>query len=344
MNRSKFLWMVVALLGLGWLGIWISAWWGTVTLEFENQPLGKVLDAFQRQTKLPIITDLDRSQPTTIRVRRVAVTEALEAIQASADVRGGRLACLLAADSSGLDRIRTLLPRPPEESGLLTFEYRIPFPAMASLEELPVWSDPRSQIWEPQPGVSRDLRSLAQDAAQAAEIRIYLAGDWNPTLSRIPRGGALRRALPSLAKLATGRAELVYVLTAPRPEERRDGPEPVAPSSWSSAGEGRRRTASLPPESWIRRLEGRISGLPPAEAASARSALAEAARSYQDWDNLTPEQRREKVQALMQDPAAAERMGDRFSRGLRRMSPEQRSQRYQGYVERREQAKTGSGR
>ena len=326
---------MVALLGLGWLGMWISGWWGTVTLEFENKPLGRVLDSFTGQTKLPIFTDLDRARLVTVQVRRVTVTEALDAIQASAESRGGRLAFLLAPDAAGLARIRGFLPRPPEDSGIARLEFRIPFPAMASLEELPEWKDPRNQTWQPPANLPRQLVPAAEHAAQAAEIRILVPADWNPPLNKAVPSGKVSSAVPALAKLAGGKSEMIYLLPAPRAEGEpgREAPE----AGWG----GRGRIPSLSPDRWIERLGPRLAALPKEEAAAARSSIQETARQFQEWENLTPEQRQEKVQTMMQDPANAERMSDRFSRGMRRLSPEQRSQRYKGYVERRAQAKSG---
>jgi len=338
-NRSRLLWGSVVTLLMVWLGMWISNWWGTVTLEFENKPLGRVLDSFTRQTRLPVFTDLNRANPITIRVRRVTVTEALEAIQTSAESRGGRLAFLLAPDSAGLAQIRGLLPRPAEDSGIRTLEFRIPFPAMASLEELPEWRDPRDQVWQPNPGLPRLLQPIAENAAESAEVRILLPSDWNPPLRQAPGRGEISSALNALAKMAGGKAEMVFLLPAPRSESER-GQE----SSGGGVGgrdPGRSRAPSLPPEKWIERLGPRLAALPKEEQASLRASIQETARQFQDWESLTPEQRREKMQAMMQDPANAERMSDRFSRGMRRLSPEQRSQRYKGYVERRAQAKSG---
>ena len=339
MNRSKLLWGFVAVLAATWLGVWIYSGWGLVTLQYENQPLGRVLDSFTRQTKLPIFTDLDRSQAITIRVRRVHVTEALDAIQASTESRGGRLAFLLAPDTSGLARIRSLLPRPAEDTGVLSLEFRIPFPAMASLEDLPEWKDPRNQTWQPSPDLTRRLVPVAEHAAQAAEIRIFLPADWNPPLTKAPSGGKISSALPALAKMAGGKSEMFYLLPAPR-TDREPGREPSG-GSWSGREAGLGRPPSLPPEKWMERLGPRLAALPQEEAAASRASIEEKVRQFQEWETLTPEQRREKVQAMMQDPANAERMGERFSRGIRKLSPEQRSQRYQGYVERRAQAKSG---
>lgn len=336
-NRAKFLLGVAGTLACIGLGVWISGNWGKVTLEFENKPLGRVLDSFTRQTQLPVFTDLDRDKPVTLRIRRGTVTEALDAIQAAAESRGGRLAFLLAPDASGLARIRSLLPRPAEDTGILSLEFRIPFPAMASLEELPEWGDPRDQTWQPSPGLPPQLRPFAENAAQAAEIRILLPGDWNPSLNRIPPGGSVTSALPALAKAAGGKAEMIYLLPAPR-ANREPGPT-EASGEWGARGGGRSRAAPLPPEKWLERLEPRLAALPQEDAVAARAALSEAVQQFKEWDDLPPEQRREKVQALMQDPASAEKMSNRFTRGMRKLSPEQRAQRYQNYNSRRESIK-----
>lgn len=335
MSRSTILWVGATVLALTWLGLWISGWWGTVTLEFENKPLGRVLDSFTQQTKLPVFTNLDRTKPVTIRVRRVTVTEALDAIQASADSRGGHLAFLLAPDEAGLARIRDLLPLPGDNSGILTMEFRIPFPAMAALEEVPQWKDPRSQFWQPTPNLPRQLQAAAENAAQATELSILLPSDWNPPIGKLPVSGKVSSSVPALAKLAGGKAQMLYVLPASPVggEQGRDG-------SWGRDRD-RRRTPSLAPEMWTQRLEPRLANLPKEEATAILTSIREASRQFQEWESLTREQRQEKVQAMMQDPATAERMSDRFSRGMRKLSPEQRAQRYKGYVERRAQAKSG---
>lgn len=335
MIRTRLLWGLVVTLLMVWLGVWIFSWWGTVTLEFSNKPLGRILDSFTRQTKLPVFTDLDRAKLVTIQVRRVTVTEALDAIQASVESRGGRLAFLLAPNQAGLTRIRGFLPRPAEGSGIAKLEFRIPFPAMASLEDLPVWRDPRDQTWQPPANLPRQLGPSAEHAAQAAEIRILYPADWNPPLKKAAPSGKVSSAVPALARLAGGKSEMIYLLPAPRSEgeQGREAPE----AGWG----GRARIPSLPPDKWIERLGPRLAAMPKEEAAAARLSIQETARQFQAWESLTPEQRQEKVQAMMQDPANAERMSDRFSRGMRRLSPEQRSQRYKGYVERRAQAKSG---
>lgn len=324
-------------MALVWLGIWVASGWGTVTLEFENRPLGQVLDSFTRQTKLPVLTDLDRTRSVTIQVRRVTVTEALEAIRGCADSRGGRLAFLLAPDAAGLARIRALLPRPPEDSGILSLEFRIPFPALANLEELPEWRDPRDQTWQPSSNLPRQLVPAAENAAQAADIRILLPRDWNPPLPTLPKGGTVTSSLTALAKLAKGQVAIAYILPAPRADGSggRDSPG----GGWGNREEGFGRAPMLSPEKWTERLAPRLASLPREEQAAARTALAESAGQFKEWDTLPPEQRREKIQALMQNPASSEKMSNRFMQRMRNLTPQQRAERYQSYNERRESIK-----
>ncbi|MCX6935699.1 MAG: hypothetical protein NTZ01_05865 [Verrucomicrobia bacterium] len=98
----------------------------------------------------------------------------------------------------------------------------------------------------------------------------------------------------------------------------------------------------LPPEALLGRLESRIAALPASEQADARKTADESIKQYREWSSLTTEEERDKKrQEIMNDPARAERAGDSFARGMRRMTPEQRSQRYQRYIERRSAIKSG---
>ncbi|MCX6935698.1 MAG: hypothetical protein NTZ01_05860 [Verrucomicrobia bacterium] len=96
MNRQKILALAIGILGLVWLVIWISSWWGTVTLNYDNKPLPIILRSFTQQSGLKVITDIDPAKPVTIHVRRVPVTEALDALQSAAESRG-RLLILLSS-------------------------------------------------------------------------------------------------------------------------------------------------------------------------------------------------------------------------------------------------------
>ena len=339
MTRPKLLFSCIVLLGLTWLGIWIYDGWGTITLDYENKPLSTVLRSFTRQSNLKVVTDLDLSKPTSIHVHRVPVTEALDALQASAESRG-RLAALFAPDAPSLKNLIASLPTPPDNSGIISIEYRTPWLFRGGMDGLPVERDPRNQQWKPTPQVSTVLISSLEQAAQTTEVRIFLPQSWNPALKKAPQSGPISSSLPSLAHNAGGQAELVYLLPA-----RSEGDGPGGPSAANESAHGNLRwrdTSPLPPEALLARLESRISALPSSEQADARQAAEESVRQYREWSSLTTEEERDKKrQEVMNDPARAEKAGEGFSRAMRKMSPEQRSQRYKGYVARRSSQKGG---
>ena len=338
MNRSKFLFSFVGLLALLWLGLWISSWWGTITLDFEKKPLATVLRSFTQQSGLKVITDLDLTKPITIHVRRVAVSEALDALQASAESRG-RLAILLAPDAPSMKNLLSALPTPTENSGILSIEYRTPGLFRGGIDNLPIDRDPRNQIWTPSPQLPLQLLPLLEHAAQTTEVTLLLPQSWNPTLNKSPSAGPLSSSLPALAKVARGQAQLLYLLPA---RSEREGPGGPPPSQDSNRTDLRwTGTATLSPEALLARFDSRIRGLPSSEQGDARQAAQESVRQYREWSTLTEEERDKKRQEIMNDPSRAERSGEGFSRAMRKMSPEQRSQRYNRYVQRRATQKGG---
>lgn len=135
----------MALLGLLWLGVWIHGGWGTITLDYENKPLGTVLRSFTKQSGLPVVTDLDETKPITIHVIRVPVAEALDALQAVAESRG-RLLYLAAPNNADLQKGLSLLPGKLDSADWKTIEYRLPFMFLAGSEDLPRWGIPENKL------------------------------------------------------------------------------------------------------------------------------------------------------------------------------------------------------
>ena len=338
-TRPKLLLSLVGILALTWVGLWIAQGWGTITLVFDKKPLSIVLRSFTSQSKLKVITDIDLNTPITIQVRRVPVTEALEAIQAAAESRGS-LAVILAPDTASMKNLLSTLPNPKTDSGTLSIEYRTPWLFRGASSSLPIDRDPREQIWSPSPQLPLQLLPLLEHAAQNTEVRLLIPQSWNPTLKKSPSSGPISSSIPKLAKSAGGEAQLVFLLPA-----RSERDSPGTPPSTQEANRGTLRwteAADLPPDALLARLESRIRSLPSSEQGDARQAAQESVRQYREWSSLTTEEERDKKrQEIMNDPARAERAGEGFSRAMRKMSPEQRSQRYQRYVERRSSQKGG---
>jgi hypothetical protein len=267
------------------------------------------------------------------------VVEALEALQAAAESRGS-LAVILAPDTASMKNLLSTLPNPKTDSGTLSIEYRTPWLFRGASSSLPIDRDPREQVWSPSPQLPLQLLPLLEHAAQNTEVRLLIPQSWNPTLKKSPSSGPISSSIPKLAKSAGGEAQLVFLLPA---RSERDGTG--TPPSTQEANRGTLRWTEptpLPPDALLARLESRIRSLPSSEQGDARQAAQESVRQYREWSSLaTEEERDKKRQEIMNDPARAERAGEGFSRAMRKMSPEQRSQRYQRYVERRSSQKGG---
>jgi hypothetical protein len=335
MNRQKILLSFLTLLGLVWIGIWVAGGWGTITLNYENKPLATVLRSFTGQTGLKVITDLDLTKTITIHVRRVPMAEALEALQASTESRG-RLAFLIAPDRGGLQNLISLMPRPDNQSGIKSLEYRMPFLFVPGTEDLPQWRDPRDQVWTPSEQTKKDLLSLAEDAAQKTDIRIFFSESWNPTVTKSVSSGPLHSSLPSLAKASGGTGELVYLLPGQRTQNEPSGRNPPSPERWrQNWSEG----TPLSADAFAERLKNRSTGLPGDQAKEMQASVEESVKQYRDWLALTPEEREKKMQEMIQDPNRQQRGSDRFSRAMRMMSPSQRASRYSRYNSQKEAVK-----
>jgi hypothetical protein len=335
MTRQKILTSCFIFLGLIWLGVCILSGWGTITLDYENRPLGTVLHSFTRQSSLKVLTDLDLSKPISVHVHRVPVTEALDALQASTESRG-RLAFLIAPNQAGLQNLISLMPRPSNQSGIKSLEYRMPLLFVPGTEELPQWRDPRDQVWTPSDLAKKDLRTLAEDVAQKTDIRIFFSESWNPSVLKSVSSGPLRSSLPSLAKASGGTGELVYLLPGQRSQNDSGGPTPPNTERWRQNGsEG----TPLSADAFAERLKNRSSGLSGDQAKEMQASVEESVKNYRNWLDLTSEEREKKIQEMMQDPNRQQRGSDRFSRAMRMMSPSQRASRYSGYNSQKEAVK-----
>jgi hypothetical protein len=207
------------------------------------------------------------------------------------------------------------------------------------MDGLPIERDPRNQFWKPSPQLALQLLPTAEHAAQNTEVRLLIPDSWNPPLKKSPQAGPLFSSIPALAKSAGGVSQLVYLLPA---SSDRDGPG--GPPMTRDAPHGNLRwtePAPLSPEALLARFESRIRDLPSSQQAEARQTAEDSVRQYREWSTLTEEERDKKRQELMNDPVRSERTGEGFSRAMRKMSPEQRSQRYQRYVQRRSSQKGG---
>lgn len=327
----------MALLALTSIGLWVHGWWGTITLNYENQAMEKVLLSFTRQSSLPVVTDLDPKKPITIHINRVAVAEALDALQAVTE-SSGRLVYLAAPNPTELKNALTLQPRKLDPEIWKTIEYRLPYMFLSGSENLPRWGDPRQQMWKPASSPGASLISHLENVAQCTDLRIVLSAHWNPKVEKPLSPGPISSVLPSLMQQAGGRGKMVFWLSGPLQEKESSSGTADRPST-ENWRRGWPEGSPLPPEAFSARLQARISHLATDQAKEAQASIDESTKQYREWLALSPEEQEKKLQEIMQDPNRQARGSERFTRGMRMMSPQQRAQRYSRYNARKEAIK-----
>lgn len=82
-----------------------------------------------------------------------------------------------------------------------------------------------------------------------------------------------------------------------------------------------------------------MANLPPEERTAAQKALEEQKKQWDEMQKLSPEERRAKMQQMMDDPAVQEKMEEIAAKRDSRSSPEKRRERYKNYADRKHQAK-----
>jgi DNA polymerase III delta prime subunit len=81
-----------------------------------------------------------------------------------------------------------------------------------------------------------------------------------------------------------------------------------------------------------------IAKMPPSEQAAAKAEIDEREKFFAAIRDLPEDQRREKMRELFNNPDMQDRMADRRMLSNERKSPEQRLEKYQRYVARKQQA------
>lgn len=343
--NPKTKWMAVAIgVLLAANIIWrVYAGWGLITVHADAQPLTAVIASIQRQAHVTIKTDLPADTNVTMHVNKVPLTEALETLAAVTDARW-RLAYFLAADSGA---VRGAVA--DFSAGKLPDGWRqiyLPMPGMLVAGEDAPMPDPRTDPWTVKPPAEATLQGYLEEAAKNVNAAFLLPESWNPPVKSQPRSGAISSTLPKLASAVGGKSEELFLLTSGQ-RGRRGGPQgdgggeqadgaPLQPGRSLAANDsGRPR---MDPDALAERMQSEINRLPSDQRAAAQAQFNKDRDFWKSLRDLPPEQRREKVQEYMNDPANQQRMEDRQARGDARRTPQQRLQRYQRYVQRKQAA------
>jgi hypothetical protein len=319
----------LVLLAAGWVAWQIYAGWGLVTLDVRNAPVAKVLSSISRQGGIDIASNLDPSTPVTLKVKRVPPVEALDIVAVRTDA-SWRLAYLGAPDEKSIDAALTAFRAGSEAAGWSSYGgggFAMVEPQSGAALDL------RRVAWTPsEPG---GLPALLEEAAQKTGVLLAAPTDWKPSAST-PPAGPITKTAPRLFRDAGGVSREVFLLRA-RPS-RDDG-------DWDGGGRGGAWIGSGAGGGWMRslgdgksteeRVEAQIALLPKNEQEKARADARLMRQFWQEVRDLPEDQRRAKAQEFFNRPEVAERMDERRMAREAKMTPKQRVERAQRYLERK---------
>ena len=304
---------------------WISGW-GLVTVHVTNVPLGTVIASIARQAGVRVETSLDLTKPVSLDVDHVPVAEALSSLSIRTE-SSWRLVYLAAPTKAELDNAVISLRGTGKVDDWTSYFYpQPPFADAAGGEAV----DPRYLALSLE-GTDKGLPPLLNEAAQKSGALILFPKDWAPAASSIPKANQVRKTIPSLVQSVHGKSAELFLLAdrerrewQPRPDDSTtdlDQPPPMNPL-------------------WIEQRQlAQIAKLPPEKQAEAKQEQAERKTMFAEMKDLSPEERRAKMQAMMADPDRMEKMADRMLLRDAQMTTQQRINRAVNYIQRKAAAK-----
>jgi len=330
----------------------------TITVDFRDAPLSRVIAAIEKQGKIRISTNVDPDTPVTLQLKRAPVIETMEILSTRLD-GSWRLAIVLAPDRAKLREGVALASQGRRGAeGWMSFFHPTWGLGMGSTYE-----DPRKFVWKVESMEENDLVSYVDQGSQKLPVQFSLPQDWNPAVSKAPATGRAERASQNLVKQAGGVSAEVFVLTGGgnwgergqaggeagnTPRQRPEGGGTPPEGGWRGAGGGEGRPSSperqANPEWMAERNEMILTSLPPEEQKAVRE-VADAMRAMrEEMRDMDQEARREAFTQFAERPQIQEMREEAMARRDARRTPEQREQRYRRTVQRKLEAREAEGR
>jgi hypothetical protein len=342
MNRTRVLLFCTVVLALG---NFAYHWWrdrGLITIHSDNLPASKVVRDLEKQGGITVKTNVPPETPVRMHVEKVPVAEAIETLSTVLEGRW-RLAYVFAGsltEAQGAVASYAAGQRPENWKSLY-----YPMGPMGDESDSGPPPDPRADPWNVKPADKPDFQTYAEQAARSVSAAMIFPVSWNPGVVKPPPSGPISKGAFALAKSAGGRVVEVFLL------EKRERPPEGAPADQGdrerrlrfTGGEGEdaektRRAA------FEERAQAEIEKLPPDKRAAAQAMFDERRKFFEGMRDLTPEQRRSKMEEFMSRDDIQDRMERRMSEQMARMTPDQRVERANRYIENKAKAREGTTR
>ena len=320
MNEKRKIGLVLTVLFLvGIKIIWyFYSSWGLITIHAHQQPLTKIITQIQHQGHVLLKSNLDPATLVTINVDKVPVSEALETVSVVTDSRW-RLNYFLAPNQTTLQNgINTIGSGQKSEDWKI---YYYPFPQQI-IPASGIIPDPRRDLWPTKVPTENSLQAYLDGAAKRVHAGFAIPTQWNPALTSALGHGMISKVFPKLAGKVHGKFEEIFLLLkVVRRQGGREGSE--------DGRQGPERNF----EAMSDRAEAEIAQLPTDEQAAAKIEWERRKAFFKELNDLPPDQRREKMNQLFaNDPSIQNQQAQRDARS----TPEQKLQRAQNYVDRKQ--------
>ncbi len=307
---------------------------GGITIREKQVPLSVIMDQLKKKGGIPVHSNIDPNTLVTMDVQSVPLAEAMEVLATELDARWMPY-YVLAPDKAGLSQVLGALEAGSGREGVKTFYRPLQGPAEWVIgEHLP---DVARLTWVKEAlAGKKDMVGVLGGLAEGSDAGYAIPLDWNPAIGELPKKKLLGKAVAQVADSAKAR-NYAFLYLHQRERNPAFGGGPGQGERPQSGGNGQWERQNQ--DVVEKRLALRMASLPESERVEAEKNWVQQKNQWQEMEKLSPEERRAKVQVIMEDPAFQERMEERAERRDGRSSPEKRRDRYKSYAERKKQIK-----
>lgn len=340
-RRTLILGSVLAVLGIVLVVRYFMS--DSVTLNFTNAPLAKIIKSIERQGHVRIVTNADPATTASIKVKRVPVYDAIDTLATRVD-GDVRLAYIAAPDARKIDDALAAFSASSNPGGWTAFAAGFGGRSMVDNDAF----DPRRIEWQISEMPDRNLQSFLNQGAQKTGVTFAVPSDWNPVLGSLPAGGNVGKMARAVIGSAKGNVKELFLLSVRPARTAGNGPPREGArdegGGWGSVGASifspqRGNRGGMNMEWMAERAQAQIAQLPPEERAQAQQQFDEMRKLWASLRDLSPEERRAKMEEIMDKPEVQAAIDDRMAARDAKSSPEQRESRYRNYIQRKMAAK-----
>ena len=339
LTRQQWILSLLLVFLIGMVVHYFWSRWGLITVHSKDTPLSKVIRSIEKQGHVTIRTNLDPNKPVFMNVDYVSLNEAMETLSTVMDARW-RLTYVLGPDKGTVNGVLSQF-----EAGNRDESWKhlyVPLPGFGE-EQGTALTDPRKDPWVVKPASESTLQAYLDQASRNVSASFWVQETYNPPVKSAPRGGAIASSLSRLASASKSKyAEVIILQGSTRqadrgPKERGDG-EPRFAGNFG--GDRGRFDSSAMDE----RLQNEINKMTGDQRAEAEAERDRRKRLLAEMKDLTPEQRQQRFQDMMNNPENQEKMDAAQNQRNNRNSPDQRISRGNGYMGRMAAAQAAAGK